>query len=314
MKREHRLSGRRPGEVARVNEAVRKLDKAMELSGVPESDKQPFLEWVIKELWDKFKEERMEKRLRIENEIRQLGIRFPNGTVKEDYSVSFSLPSEKISNVLLEGVEEIGLLFTQEENGQYLLMGRPSKAGDYILRLRYDTSVGEPTSELIIPVAFNPNPRDLWRDIPTDRNIPYYKEDSELDYIKVESGPDGLPKKDVVAASRRGRSHAQEGKARDDHYGICHCKDSDWYILAVADGAGSAKYSRKGSEAACGAVVEHCRNRLLDNAAFESAIREYASDRENKEKRTEVTRHIIEIIYKGAMKAHEAVKKVARAN
>ncbi|MDE6410289.1 MAG: protein phosphatase 2C domain-containing protein [Muribaculaceae bacterium] len=286
----------------------------MELSGVPERDKQPFLEWVIKELWDKFKEERMEKRLRIENEIRQLGIRFPNGTVNEDYSVSFSLPSEKISNVTLEGVEEIGLLFTQEENGQYLLMGRPSKAGDYILRLRYDTSVGEPTSELIIPVAFNPNPRDLWRDIPTDRNIPYYKEDSELDYIKVESGPDGLPKKDVVAASRRGRSHAQEGKARDDHYGICHCKDSDWYILAVADGAGSAKYSRKGSEVACGAVVEHCRNRLLDNVAFESAISEYASDRENKEKRTEVTRHIIEIIYKGAMKAHEAVKNVAQAN
>ena len=80
------------------------------------------------------------------------------------------------------------------------------------LTLKYNTVEGEEPSELKIPVAFNPNPRDLWKNIPTDENIPYYKKDSDKEYIKVEAGEDKEPKKDIVAASQRGRSHAQEGK------------------------------------------------------------------------------------------------------
>lgn len=123
----------------------------------------------------------------------------------------------------------------------------------------------------------------MWRNIPTDPNIPYYKPDSDTKYVKVEAGADGSAKKDIVAASQRGRSHAQEGKARDDHFSLFHCDESDWYIIAVADGAGSAKYSRKGSEVACNTVIDHCKNLLLDNPVFEASIREYEADRENKE-------------------------------
>ncbi len=314
MKREHRLSERRNGPVIRINEAARKLDKAMQACGVPEGYKQPFMDWAIDFLWRKFKEERMNKRLDVEKKIRQLGIRFPNGTVNKDYSVSFRLPSDIISNVELYGAEELGLHLSQEDNGDYSLVGHPLTAGDFTLSLLYDTVEGEPKSELKIPIAFNPNPRDLWRDLPTDKDIPYYKEDSATEYIMVEAGKDGLAKKDIVAASHRGRSHAQEGKARDDHFKVFHCNESDWYIMAVADGAGSAKYSRKGSEVACNSVVDHCKGLLVDNQAFENAIMEYSSDRGSKEKRTDVTRHVIDIIYKGAMKAHEAVKRVAQAN
>ena len=163
-------------------------------------------------------------------------------------------------------------------------------------------------------MAFNPNPRDLWKNIPADTGIPYYKPDCDNGYIKVESAADGTPKKDIVAASQRGRSHAQEGKARDDHFSLFHCDESDWYIIAVADGAGSAKYSRKGSEVACQTVIDHCKSLLLDNPDFEASIREYEAERENQEKRTNVTRHVIDIVYKGAVKAHEAVKKVSEAN
>lgn len=35
--------------------------------------------------------------------------------------------------------------------------------------------------------------------------------------MKVEDDGESGPCKDIVAASQRGRSHAQEGKARDDH-------------------------------------------------------------------------------------------------
>lgn len=298
----------------RLNDAARALDKAMRVAGIPSADKESFLNWAVSSLWSTFKDERMNQRIMIENEVRQLGLRFPNGTVKKEYSVSFNLPLDKISDIELVGAEELGLTLAIGDDGKCSLSGKPTTAGDFTLRLRYNTVDGEPASELSIPVAFNPDPRALWKSIPTDPNIPYYKPDSATGYIKVEAGADGMHRKDIVAASRRGRSHAQEGKARDDHFSLFHCDDSDWYIIAVADGAGSAKYSRKGSEIACNSVIDHCKSLLLDNPDFESAIREYAADRDNTDKRTAVTRHVISIVYNGAMKAHEAVKKVAEAN
>lgn len=314
MNRKQRITARHPCTVGRLNESARLIDKALNAAGVAEADKGKFLNWAIGSLWNSFKEERMNQRVMIENEVRQLGLRFPNGTVKKDYAVFFNLPVDKISDIELVGAEELGLILAIGENGECSLSGKPKNAGDFTLKLRFRTVEGEPVSELPIPLAFNPNPRDLWKNIPTDHDIPYYKPDSASGYIKVEAGEDGVPKKDIVAASQRGRSHAQEGKARDDHFSLFHCDDSDWYIIAVADGAGSAKYSRKGSEVACNTVIDHCKKLLLDNPDFEDSIREFEADRANTEKRTNVTRHVIDIVYKGAMKAHEAVKKVASAN
>lgn len=314
MNRKQRLASRTSHTAARINEVARAIDKTMAVSGIPASDRDSFIEWTITKLWNKFKQERMDRRQNIEAEIRGLGLRFPNGTVNKDYEIFFDLPIDKISDIELTGADELGLILAVGENGKCSLSGRPNKSGDFSLKLRFQTVAGEPKSELTIPIAFNPDPRSLWRDIPTDKDIPYFKEDSDSCFIKVETGTDGITKKDIVAASRRGRSHAQEGKARDDHFGLYHCEKSDWYILAVADGAGSAKYSRKGSEVACGAVIDHCKSLLLDNPGFEEAIRCYEADKDNREKRTEVTRQVIEIVYNGALKAHEAVKKTAAAN
>ncbi len=314
MDRKQRMATRKNQTVCRLNESARALDKAMQNAGVASADRVPFLNWAISSLWNTFKEERMNQRIMIENEVRQLGLRFPNGTVKKEYSYSFQLPVEKIDVIELAGIDELGLTLEMGKSGEFFLLGKPQKPGDFTLKLRYKTVEDEPESELKIPIAFNPSPRDLWKNIPTDPNIPYYKNDSDKEYLKVEADKDGSPKKDIVAASQRGRSHAQEGKARDDHFSLFHCEESDWYIIAVADGAGSAKYSRKGSEVACNTVIDHCKNLLSENPEFEAFIREYAADRENQEKRTSVTRHVIDIVYNGAMKAHEAVKKVAAAN
>lgn len=314
MDRNQRLSARRTSGAAHLEEYARRLDSAMHRAGVAPADKDRFLDWAVGSMWDKYKEERMNRRIMIENEIRQLGIRLPNGTVKKDYTFSFRLPADRISGVELAGADELGLKLTVADDGLTTVSGYPLKSGDFILRLRYATAEGEPASELPIPVAFNPDPRELWRNVETDPNIPYYKEDTAMKYIGVDAGEDGIKRKDMVGASRRGRSHAQEGKPRDDHFRINYCADSGWYMMAVADGAGSAKYSRKGSEVACDTVIDHCNKLLHDNPAFEQAIKEYAADRDNMQKRTEVTRRVIDIIYKGAMKAHEAVKKAAAAN
>lgn len=306
----HRKQRTNPG-VSRLNEAARALDKAVAKAGIPAADKEAFLNWAIGQLWTSYKDERMNQRLLIENEIKCLGLHFPNGTVKKEYCAHFELPLDLISNVELLGAEDLGLVLAISEDGKCSLRGKPNIAGDFTLTLRYSTVEGEEPSQLKIPIAFNPNPRTLWRSIPTDANIPYFKEDCDMAYIKVEAGADGLPKKDLVAASQRGRSHAQEGKARDDHFALFHCPDSDWYVIAVADGAGSARYSRKGSEVACRTAVEHCKDLLACNPAFESAIREYQADREDAAKRTALTKHVINIVYNGALKAHDAIKKVA---
>ncbi len=139
----------------------------------------------------------------------------------------------------------------------------------------------------------------------------YFKPDSATAYVKVEAGPDGTPRKDIVAASQRGRSHAQEGRPRDDHFLVEHCDRSDWYVLAVADGAGSAKFSRKGSEVACDTAVEYCLKRIDDNPPFEQAIRDYAADRANTDRRHALTQFVYDIVLRGAQAAHKAVSKLA---
>lgn len=314
MKRNQRINSKNNNIVAQLNDNARSLATLIKEIGVPANQRKPFMKWAFNSMWETYQNERMNQKLIIDNEIKNLGLRFANGTVKKEYRATFKLPLDKISNPELVGAEELGLALSIGADGSCSLSGTPTNAGDFMLKLRYNTIEGEEASELSIPIAFNPNPRDLWKNIPTDPNIQYYKEDSEVAYVKVEGDADNYPKKDIVAASQRGRSHAQEGKARDDHFALYHCPDSDWYIIAVADGAGSAKYSRKGSEIACNTAVEHCIENLLDNPNFESAIAEYEADKENATKRSNLTKHVIDIVYRGATKAHEAIKRVADAN
>lgn len=299
---------------ANSNEILDAIEKAADIAGVSVEE---FVNWSFENMAHKLKEERMNQRIMIENAIRNLGIRLPNGTVNKEYKAYFQIPSEiykDIRNVEIIGLEELGLSLDSDDKGNFQISGRPNNPGDYRLKFKYETLAGEPVSEIEFPLAFNPDPRKLWRNIPTDKDIPYYKPDSHSEFIKVIANMPGKSSKDLVAASQRGRSHAQEGKARDDHFALFYDNDSEWYVVAVADGAGSAKYSRKGSEVACKTVVDYCKNLLSNDYSFDLDIEEWAANRENDEKRKKVTQKVIEIIFKGAVKAHEAVRKVAEAH
>ena len=122
------------------------------------------------------------------------------------------------------------------------------------------------------------------------------------------------PRKDIVAASQRGRSHAQEGKPRDDHFKLHHCENSDWCIIAVADGAGSAKFSRKGSEIACETVVDYCKAQLQNCVEFEDKIRAYKNSENEEEARKQMANIIYSIIGNAAFKAHKNIKDAAASN
>ena len=114
-----------------------------------------------------------------------------------------------------------------------------------------------------------------------------------------------------MAASKRGRSHANEGKPRDDDFKFFHSDENDWYVIAVADGAGSAKYSRKGSQIACDTVIEHCKTQLSNSEQFENAIASLNLNQEDAAARKLVGDHIYNIVGTAAFKAHKAIDEEA---
>lgn len=282
------------------------LERVTRNSGVPDAEKERFLNWLIARRWAEYRQERMNQRLIIENEIRDLGIRLPNGTVGKEYRESFRLPLDRIKDVSIDGAGELGLAFSIDEDGVCTLLGIPGRFGDFTLTLRFSTIDGEPASELPLPIAFNPDPRSLWVSRPVPANIEFPKDDEDSAYVCVPEYQ-GEPQKDVVAASKRGRSHAQEGKPRDDDFRVSFNPQNGWYVLAVADGAGSARYSREGSRIACEVTEEYCKSWLAERGdALEEAVTAYASER-SKDTLQPVVDKVHDILFRGATEAYKAI-------
>ncbi len=57
----------------------------------------------------------------------------------------------------------------------------------------------------------------------------------------------------------RGRTHAMKGTCCDDDFTIGYHEKSKFHFIAVADGAGSAEFSRQGSKLA----VEAAKDKFL---------------------------------------------------
>lgn len=192
---------------------------------------------------------------------------------------------------------------------------------DLIMKYHYD-GLELPESRLAlertIPFIINQDPRKLWKNLPVDwegkAEPKYQNDDIQREYVKVEALEDGTTQKDIVAASKRGRSHAQEAKPRDDYFKLYHDDATNWYVMAVADGAGSAKYSREGSRIACETVVAYCKEQLADSAKFEEEIDTYNLFKDNSESeaRKMVGDYIYKIVGTAAFKAQKAIFEEAQ--
>ncbi|MDR1658143.1 MAG: protein phosphatase 2C domain-containing protein [Deltaproteobacteria bacterium] len=115
-----------------------------------------------------------------------------------------------------------------------------------------------------------PDPRSLWNDNEVEDYEGYEisNDDKKCKQILTID-------KFVTAASCRGRSHAHVGKPRDDNFYFECDNASGWNFLAVADGAGSAKYSRKGSEIACQTAVKELKKLFENNKLAELIEQKY---------------------------------------
>lgn len=264
-------------------------------------------------LWNKFYNYTMENIKIIEKKVSTLNFQFPNGTVGKSYEVNFEIESDEISEYWLEGVEVIGLDIEKTNKG-YKIKGTPDISGDYNITMHYKYNSwieGKPILSRSFVIIINPDPKTLWCDIPTPTDIEYFKDDYATDYIEV-NDDDKLSQKDIVAASKRGRSHAHEGKARDDDFSIKYCSQSEWYIIVVADGAGSAPFSREGSRIACNTAINHCQEKLISLSDFDENIKLLNEMSEKSDYRKKVADNIYEVIGNAAFKAHKAVIEEAR--
>lgn len=274
-----------------------------------------FESFTVSRLWKDYNDDCMEKATIIKNKIDSLDIKFPNGTVNKEYSASFSLPTEDAYELSIEGLDKIGSeAEIDAETNTCKIYGTPSAPGDYEIKVSYKYTGWVPGKELltrVFRIAINPDPRTLWKDIPTPEDIEYYQPDESCEYVKVEA-VGGVPQKDIVVASKRGRSHGHEGKPRDDHYKVKYLEDKAWYIIAVADGAGSAKFSRRGSTIACETAVEHCSSILSSDNDFEEFIKMYQTEQKADNQKL-LGDYIYQIVGNAAFKAHRAINAEAAA-
>lgn len=130
-------------------------------------------------------------------------------------------------------------------NADCKVEGIPSCAGDCTVAFEYwdGKNWWDASCKLIV----NPDPSQLWRERDPDDTAHPRKEHQK-------SGRCQAQYFDLLGASLRGRSHAHNGGFREDDMAIS--VHGNWFVMVVADGAGSAKLSRRGSELAVGVMKD----------------------------------------------------------
>lgn len=141
-----------------------------------------------------------------------------------------------------------------------LLDGVPTIHGELKGMIKGRTQDGTPI-ELTLHIPILPDPKALWKNLPSDQSGKFAKPD-----VDGEGFEDKRLGVHLLAASVRGRSHAQKGTYRDDDY-LVRCCPSGWVIVATADGAGSAEFSRQGSHLAVKYASEELEIRLRETQA-----------------------------------------------
>lgn len=242
-------------------------------------------------------------------DIKAKQIPLSNGTVGKPYEFTFDFAQLNFSDIgdyNIEIDEKVGLTFNKAENK---ISGVLKEAGEHILVFNFklkNVKEETPFQKKEIKLIVNPDPKSLWKNLDSDKADPYWKEDNIAGHLSFDS-------KNLVAGSKRGRSHAHEAKFRDDAFEFSFHEQNGWGIIAVADGAGSAKFSRKGSEIACVSVLDYFAGVKDEKfVEIESAIRAYLTE-QNEETLKAISSQFITHLGSAALSAQNNIRLEAAA-
>ena len=176
----------------------------------------------------------------------------PNAQAGQHYQVPFAAPH--IADVIPP--PNSGLHW---HNGH--LHGTPATAGDIMLTVLVRGTDG--VQQISHRLHVNPDPKSLWQNLPSDASDPFHKADNASQRLGSAHGT-------LLAARIRGRSHAHSGSFCDDDFRLAIHPSSGAHILVLADGAGSAHYSRLGAQLAVNAAADAILAQL-DNGTLHAA-------------------------------------------
>lgn len=231
-------------------------------------------------------------------EFKESHIVIPNANAKKEYAFTFDMarfPSIKIKGI--KNLELVGLEFDTEN---VTIFGSPTIADQIDIQIEFFNEEDENLELNIksIPFIVNADPKDLWLNKPSPENSRFPKEEN-LTYSS------GFLDKKIVVASKRGRSHAHEGTFRDDDF-LVRSLSNDWEVVAVADGAGSAKFARAGSKFATEYIIQS-----FDNETFlqtlSSEVDSYFDDQSADDIKLKNKTFIINSLYKTVKQLNEAL-------
>ena len=244
---------------------------------------------------------------RIDDIILQ-SVSLPNGTVNKKYESKIDFIKLGWNDIIyseIKDLEDSGLEFNNEEE---LLFGNPIISGNLKIKLLFRLE-GEAEdsilNEKIIIIIINPDPKSLWKDIESDKTDPYWKEDN----VTVSSN---FLDKNIVVASKRGRSHANVGSFRDDDFAFSDINETGWSVLAVSDGAGSASLSRQGSKMSCDLVLSYFEENFT-----EEYLKEFDENLLNHHNKTDedsskkISHFVYDNLSKAAWFVHKELEKFA---
>ncbi len=177
-------------------------------------------------------------------------INLPNARSGEPYEATLELDGyERLVDSRVEHVD--GLHFSTET---LVVRGIPTNAGEFKVFLAVVIDGQQQAIEARVTVI--PDPKSLWKDLPSDPQGKFAKPDEACSAIRAQLF--------MVGASKRGRSHAHVGSYRDDDYGFHFAENSGWHIGIAADGGGSSKYSRFASQKVVAHIIKQLPKLLED--------------------------------------------------
>jgi serine/threonine protein phosphatase PrpC len=239
--------------------------------------------------------------------IREQTLRVANATVGKPYEAKVDFGQIDWNDIVafqVEGLEQVGLAY---DDTTKQITGVPTQSGDIKVVFKFKLE-GEPQElafhEKPLTLIINPDPKSLWKTLPSDNNDPYWKEDAVTVFAPIND-------RHILVSSKRGRSHANVGSFREDDFAFSDLENG-WSIVIVSDGAGSAKLSRKGSAIACQSILDHFKNAssIESMVQFDELLQQHTANTGD-DTQKKLNRFVYNTLGKAAFGAHKQLEAFA---